>query len=159
MCLPEWINLCLLNKKWDAPWHNTVDRHRNPVIRVKFAENDCSACSNRSKCTHSAKLPRFLTLKPQHLHQALHHARIRQETESFKQIYRQRAGVEGLISQATGCYQLRRCRYIGLAKTRLQHFATAVAINLSRMWDWWQGISPSPTRVSRFARLVSTASS
>ena len=61
-------------------------------------------------------------------------------TESFKQIYNKRAGVEGSISQATGRYQLRYCRYIGLAKTLLQHVITAAAINLSRMWDWWQDV-------------------
>jgi transposase len=145
--------------KQSKSWSTTVDSHQNPVIKVKFAEHDCSLCSSRSKCTRSPKLPRLLTLKPQELHQALHHARIRQKTESFKQIYHKRAGVEGLISQATGCYQLRRCRYIGLAKARLQHLITAAAINLRRMWDWWQDVPPSQTRVSRFARLTPTASS
>jgi transposase len=58
-----------------------------------------------------------------------------------------------LISQATGRYQLRRCRYIGLAKTLLQHVITA-AINLSRMWDWWQDVPRSQTRISHFAQLL-----
>ena len=64
-----------------------------------------------------------------------------------------------LTRLATGRYQLRYCRYIGLAKTLLQHVITAAAINLSRMWDWWQDVPRSQTRVSRFARLAPTASS
>ena len=144
--------------KQSKSWRTTVDSHDNPVVKIQFDKSDCSLCSSRSKCTRSKKLPRLLTLKPQELHLALHDARIRQKTESFQQIYHQRAGVEGLISQATGRYQLRRCRYIGLAKTLLQHVITAAAINFSRMWDWWQHVPRSQTRVSHFARIAPTAS-
>lgn len=138
-------------------WRATVDNNNNPLIKVEFDPKDCGVCSSRSQCTRAKKLPRRLTLKPQELHLALRDARIRQETESFKQDYKTRAGVEGSIAQATGRYQLRRCRYIGLAKTLLQHVITATAINLSRMWDWWQGVPRSQTRVSRFAQLAPTA--
>ncbi len=62
------------------------------------------------------KLCITLTIKPQQLHQALKDARVYQETESFKQIYNKRAGVEGSTSQATGRYQLRHCRYFLLIK-------------------------------------------
>lgn len=134
--------------KHSKSWRPTIDSHNNPVIKVQFDSKDCAACSSRLKCT----------LKSQKLHQALSNARICQETESFKLTYNKRAGVEGLISQATRCYQLRKCRYIGQAKTLLQHVATAAAINLSRMWDWWQDVPRSQTRVSRFARLAPTAS-
>jgi transposase len=139
-------------------WRETVDNNNNPLIKVEFDSKDCGICSSRSQCTRAKKLPRRLTLKPQELHLALHDARIRQESESFKLDYKTRAGVEGSIAQATGRYQLRRCRYIGLAKTLLQHVITAAAINLSRMWDWWQGVPRSQTRVSRFAQLAPTAS-
>jgi transposase len=143
--------------KQSKSWRATVDSHKNTVIKVQFDQHDCGVCSSRSKCTRSKKLPRLLTLKPQKLHLALHDARIRQQTESFKQTYGKRAGVEGSISQATGRYHLRHCRYIGLAKTRLQHLITAAAINLTRMWDWWNERPLSQTRVSRFARLAPTA--
>jgi transposase len=35
---------------------------------------------------------------------------------------------------------LRRCRYIGLAKTHLQHLISAAAINLARIANWVNGI-------------------
>jgi len=52
----------------------------------------------------------------------------------FKENYARRAGVEGTISQAVGKFNMRRTRYFGLAKTHLQHIATACAINLSRFF-------------------------
>ena len=145
--------------KQSKSWRTYEDCNQRPVIKVQFDSNDCRNCSSRPKCTRSKIKPRSLTIKPQQLHQALKDARVYQETESFKQIYNKRAGVEGSISQATGRYQLRYCRYIGLAKTLLQHVITAAAINLSRMWDWWQDVPRSQTRVSRFTRLAPTASS
>ena len=51
-----------------------------------------------------------------------------------------RAGVEGTLSQGVRGFGLRRCRYIGLAKARLQHVATAAAINVYRLSDWLGGV-------------------
>ena len=62
-------------------------------------------------------------------------------------------GFFGTISQGVRVNDLRRSRYIGLAKTHLQHLATAAAINLSRLSNWFQGIPLAPTRTSRFAAL------
>jgi IS5 family transposase len=47
--------------------------------------------------------------------------------------YRQRAGIEGTISAGVRVLHLRRSRYIGLAKTHLQHVLTAAAMNLIRL--------------------------
>jgi transposase len=63
-------------------------------------------------------------------HVALQAARERQATDEFRQRYAVRAGVEGTISQGTRSFDLRRARYIGLAKTHLQHILVAAAINL-----------------------------
>ena len=65
-----------------------------------------------------------------------------------------RAGVEGTLSQGVRGFGLRRCRYIGLAKARLQHVATAAAINVYRISDWLGGVRRAVTRTSQFARLV-----
>jgi len=40
------------------------------------------------------------------------------------------AGVEGTIFQAVRGFEVRSCRYIGLAKTHLQHHLTAAAMNV-----------------------------
>jgi hypothetical protein len=49
--------------------------------------------------------------------------------------------------------RLRRSRYIGLDKTRLQHVATAAALNLIRLSEWCAGTPLAKTRCSRFAAL------
>jgi transposase len=51
---------------------------------------------------------------------ALQAARQRQETDEFKAQYALRAGVESSISQGVRRFDLRRSRYIGLARTQLQ---------------------------------------
>lgn len=48
---------------------------------------------------------------------------------------------------------LRWCRYIGLAKTHLQHVLTAAAINLLPLNAWWASAPRAKTRRSRFAAL------
>ena len=65
-----------------------------------------------------------------------------------------RAGVEGTLSQGVRGFGLRRCRYIGLAKARLQHVATAAAINVYRLSDWFGDAPRAMTRTSPFVRLV-----
>lgn len=66
-----------------------------------------------------------------------------------------RAGVEGTISQGVRAFGLRQTRYRGLAKTHLQHIATAVAMNLDRIVAWLEEIPRAATRTSRFAALAS----
>lgn len=51
-------------------------------------------------------------------------------------------------------FGLRRARYRGLAKTGLQHVATAAAINLDRLAAWFAERPLAPTRTSRFAMLA-----
>jgi transposase len=50
-------------------------------------------------------------------------------------------------------FGLRRSRYRGLAKTHLQHVATAAAINLERLAAWFRAV-PRAARTSRFAALA-----
>ena len=79
--------------------------------------------------------------------------RQQQKTEEWQKQYAKRAGVEGTISQAVRGFGLRECRYIGLAKTHLQHVLTAMAINMVRLDAWITGKKRAQTRVSRFATL------
>jgi transposase len=94
-----------------------------------------------------------LTLRPQLQHEALQKSRQKQKTQEWQKQYAKRAGIEGTISQAVRGFGLRECRYIGLAKTHLQHVLTAVAINMARLDAWLKGKKQAQTRVSRFAAL------
>jgi transposase len=117
-------------------WHIRQEKYDHEYIEARFAPADCRACPHRSDCTRSKRGVRIVTFKPQVEYETLRDARERQETEAFKQKYKKRAGVEGTISQGTRAFDLRRSRYIGLAKTHLQHLATAAAMNLTRTVSW-----------------------
>ena len=70
-------------------------------------------------------------------HETLEAAREREAQPAFSKEYRQRAGIEGTISAGVRALHLRRSRYIGLAKTHLQHVLTAAAMNLIRLGAWF----------------------
>ncbi|MBI5965262.1 MAG: transposase [Chloroflexi bacterium] len=97
---------------------------------------------------------RAIAFLPREQHKALQRVRQEQNSQAFWQKYAQRCGIEGTISQVVRRYELRFARYIGLAKTNLQMTATAAAINLNRLFDWWQHRSRALTRISAFARLA-----
>ena len=97
----------------------------------------------------------MLTLRPRSEHQmALQQARQRQQTADFKEKYAKRAGIEGTISQGVRSFDLRRSRYIGLAKTRLQHVFIAASLNTIRIGAWLMEQPRARTRISRFGRLA-----
>jgi transposase len=85
---------------------------------------------------------------------ALQRARERMKTEEFKTLYARRAGVEGTISQGGRALGLRRSRYSGQEKTRLQHLATAAAMNIVRVVRWLKGESHAQTRCPAFVRVL-----
>jgi transposase len=123
------------------------------VISVKFSRIDCRLCPVRSLCTKAAEAPRHLTLRPQADHETLQRIRELQTTPEWKRRYERRAGIEGTISQDTRAFGLRHSRYLGLARTHLQHILIASAINLIRFARWKAGVPHAKTRTSRFAAL------
>ncbi len=135
-------------------WQPSQSQHDQPVIRIQFARTDCQACPVRPQCTQSPHQGRRLTVRPRDQHEALQAARQRQTTEPFKDAYTARAGVEGTLSQGVRTCDLRRSRYIGLAKTRLHHLLAATAINLLRIGAWLAGRPRAKTRRSAFAALA-----
>jgi transposase len=100
------------------------------------------------------KGPRTVSFKPKAEFEILQWARQREHTQAFKERYAKRAGIEGTISQGTRSFGLRRSRYIGQAKTHLQHILIAIAINLSRFVNWINQVPQAATRTSAFAALA-----
>jgi transposase len=133
---------------------NRKDKAGNPRLYVRFAKKDCLVCPVRTDCTRSAEGPRTVTFKPRPQYELLQWARQREHTPEFKEQYAKRAGIEGTISQGTRSFGLRRSRYIGQAKTHLQHILIAVAINLARFVDWINQVPRAATRTSAFAALA-----
>ncbi len=141
--------------KTSASWTPAIDKRTNAVIKVKFAMRDCKQCVSREHCTTTPR--RTVTIRPKEQYLALQKRRVQQGTLEFKQTYAKRAGIEGTISQGVRATGLRRARYVGAAKTHLQHLATATAINLLRVSDWLDERPRAKTRQSRFERLFPKA--
>jgi transposase len=138
--------------KLSAGWSEGVEGTGRPYVRVLFRQADCGACAARASCTRSRS--RNLKLPPRAEHEALRMARGQFTTEAGRRVYARRAGIEGTISQGVRAFGLRRSRYRGLAKTHLQHVATAAAVNLGRLGAWFDAIPRAATRTSRFAALA-----
>lgn len=135
-------------------WFERPDRHGREAIQIKFSAKDCTTCPVRALCTHAATQPRFLMIRPEHTSRSLQAARLRQQTPAFKEEYAKRAGIEGTLSQGVRAFELRRSRYVGEEKTRLQHLMIAVALNVARLFAWSEERPREPTRTSRFAALA-----
>jgi transposase len=143
--------------KESSGWCPAIDDVDNQVVKIKFARRDCRPCEMRSQCTTASTTRRTITIRPQAQHEALMKARERGKTEEFKECYKRRAGVEGTMSQGVRAFGLRRSRYVGFAKTQLQHRMTGAAINLVRIGAWFAEVPRESTRRSAFARVMAPA--
>ena len=143
--------------KESASWKTRSSPGRargRPVVQVRFRPADCRICPSRPRCTRSPSQGRILSFFPRREQEALMAARARERTDEYRRLYAQRQGIEGTMSQGVRAFGLRQARYRGLAKTGLQHLATAAAINLDRLAAWFAKRPPAPTRTSRFAALA-----
>lgn len=145
--------------KTSTSWSWLSRKSHPDLIKIQFSTTDCRLCPRLTDCVQStSKYPRrTLVVRPQAQHAALQAARKLQRTETFRQKYALRAGVEATISQGVRAFDLRRSRYVGLPKTHLQHLAIATAINLVRIVDWLDGNPLASTRVSAFEKLYKAA--
>lgn len=136
-------------------WTPAMERGHTEVVHIKFSRKDCKACPARERCTRAAR--RSLTIRAREPFEALKAARSREATEEYRAEYARRAGIEGTISQGVRARGLRRSRYVGRAKTHLQHVATAAAINILRVVGWLAEAPREGTRMSSFVRLMTAA--
>jgi transposase len=141
------------SSRWNRCTQNGVTK-----IAIGFAAVACQACPAKPQCTPgSTRSGRQLSLHTRELHEALQQARTEQATSQWKHRYNIRAGVEGTIRQATHVTGIRRARYLGLPRTRLEHNVAAAAVNLIRLDAWWTGRPLDRTRTTHLQRLNLTA--
>lgn len=140
------------SKSWGPDYHQG-----RTAFKVRFSTTDCRPCSLKPQCTRSGR--RLLTLRPREEHETLVAAREQEAQPAFSKEYQQRAGIEGTISAGVRTLHLRRSRYIGLAKTHLQHVLTAAAMNLVRLGAWFAGTPLAQTRQSAFTKLMTLPTS
>jgi Transposase DDE domain len=136
-----------------AGWEHGGGQGSRPII-VAFDKQTCGTCPVRPCCTRAKHTGRRLRLPPQDQYEALQAAQTWSASEEGQQLYKRRAGVEGTLSQGGCAFGLRRTRYWGLAKTHVQHVASAAAINIDRIVAWLDDRPRALTRLSRFAALA-----
>lgn len=141
--------------KRNKVWRELIDHKTNENYHlIVFNRQDCRPCPARSLCTRSKAAERRLRLQSRGQFEALKEARLLHKSEMGQRLYKKKAGVEGTVSQGVRAFGLRKTRYRGEAKTRLQHIATAAAINIDRIVSWLDDIPRALTRTSRFAALA-----
>jgi transposase len=138
--------------KVSQQWSMREPPHDHKLIRVKFRAADCKACPVHNLCTRNDR--RTLSFHEQPVYEAAQQRKQEQHTEEFHIRYGKRAGVEGTISQSVFALGMRRSRYRGLEKTHLQHVFTAMAMNITRVLNWYNEVPRSQTRVTRFGQLA-----
>jgi len=90
----------------------------------------CENCPLRGKCVAPEQEHRIITVG-QH-HTPLQARRKEQKTEAFATAMKNRNGIEGTQSELVRAHGLRRARYRGLAKVRLQNYFAGMACNVKR---------------------------
>jgi transposase len=157
---PERVARCPAGQVSQS-WKEDRDERGAAVVRIGFSQKSCCSCPSRALCSPSQPgrraNPRRLRILEQPAYEALQARRREQSGEEWKTQYACRAGIEGTLSQGVRGFGLRRCRYLGQAKTHLQHVLTAAAMNLVRVDAWLRGQPRARTRQSRITTLLAAA--
>ena len=134
-------------------WKDAAVADGHPIALIRFGLAACRSCPVQPQCVASGR-ERVLRIRRREEYEALQATRQRQRTPAFAAQYAARAGIEGTISQGVHRCGLRRARYIGLAKTQLQHLLTGTAMNFVRLSAWFAERPRAATRPSRLALLA-----
>ncbi|MCA1810189.1 MAG: transposase, partial [Lentisphaerae bacterium] len=87
-------------------------------------------CALRKRCL--GKGQRHRTLQVGEYYDLIQARRLEQRKEAFQTDMQHRNGIEGTISELVRAHGMRRCRYRGLAKARLQNLMIGAACNIKR---------------------------
>jgi transposase len=117
----------------------------------------CHDCTLKAQCLHKGERDRMLRVNEHH---TLSQARWRlMRTAEFKKDMHHRNGIEGTHSELVRGYGLRKARYRGEKKVRLQNYLIGAACNIKRWsrritWETKQAISVIADTVSLQAVLA-----
>jgi len=98
--------------------------------RFEWDTATCAACPLRLKCIKAEHPHRTLVVGENHT--LLQARRQEQQTEAFKARMKHRNAIEGTQSELVRAHGLRRARYRGVAKTKLQNYFIGAACNVKR---------------------------
>jgi transposase len=120
-------------------------------FRFEWDTATCAACPLRLKCIKAEHKHRTLVVGENHT--VLQTRRNDQKTAEFKARLKHRNAIEGTQSELVRAHGMRRARYRGLAKTKLQNYFIGAACNVKRWlrraaWEMQQGLSALGAKVA-----------
>jgi hypothetical protein len=108
-----------------------LEEEKTGKVSYRFEwSTHCHDCPLRGQCV--GKDQRHRTLVVGEHHTVLQARRREQQTETFQQRMKHRNAIEGTQSELVRGHGLRRARYRGLAKVKLQNYFIAAACNVKR---------------------------
>jgi hypothetical protein len=100
------------------------------AYRFEWDTATCAACPLRLKCIKAEHPHRSLVVGENHT--VLQTRRKEQQTEAFQARLKHRNAIEGTQSELVRAHGLRRARYRGLARAKLQNYFIGAACNVKR---------------------------
>ena len=121
------------------------------AYRFEWDTATCAACLLRLQCIKAEHKHRSLVVGEYHT--VLQTRRQEQQTDAFKARLKHRNAIEGTQSELVRAHGLRRARYRGLAKTKLQNYFIGAACNVKRWlrrvaWEIQQGLAATAANVA-----------
>ncbi len=115
-------------------------------VEYRFEWNNliCGSCPLHPQCVSPGQKHRTIVVRERH---SLLQARRREmQTNEFQQEMHRRNGIEGTQSELVRAYGLRRARYRGKAKVRLQNYLIGAACNIRRLFRrlQWESAQACP---------------
>jgi transposase len=112
--------------------------------RFEWDTSTCTACARRQQCIKADHQHRTLVVGEHHT--ALQTRRQEQRTDAFKARMKHRNAIEGTQSELVRAHGLRRARYRGLPKAKLQNYFIGAACNVKRWlrrvaWEMRNGMT------------------
>jgi hypothetical protein len=98
--------------------------------RFEWSTEACAKCPLRQQCLKADQKHRTLAVGEHHT--ILQGRRREQKTEPFKRRMKHRKAIEGTQSELVRAHGLRRARYRGLPKAKLQNYFVGAACNIKR---------------------------
>jgi hypothetical protein len=120
-------------------------------FRWEWDTATCASCPLRLKCIKAEHKHRTLVVGENHT--LLQARRTEQQTDEFKARLKHRNAIEGTQSELVRAHGMRRTRYRGLAKAKLQNYLAAAACNVKRwlrrvVWEMRQDLAALAANVA-----------
>ena len=108
-----------------------LEEQQSGKVSFRFEwSTHCQGCPLREQCVGPGQKHRTVVVGQ--FHSALQARRVEQQSEAFGEEIKQRNAIEGTQSELVRAHGLRRARYRGLAKVRLQNYFVGAACNAKR---------------------------